>query len=164
MRDAALSECVGDPLDTFGQGPAELAEDHLALAARAKNHAGTHELERDIDTAGEHSFRACDRGNRVDVVETVLERDHRRVPGHQRRQCLRRRLGVVRLHGEEDEIDRANAGSVGARRDGDRGLAFGGPHREATSLHGLEVRATRDECDVVPGSRQESPVIAADTA
>jgi hypothetical protein len=50
-RDAALSECVGDPLDTFGQGPAQLAEDNLALAARAKNRAGTDELERDIDGA-----------------------------------------------------------------------------------------------------------------
>ncbi len=67
VRDAALSECAGDPLDTFGQGPAELAEDHLALAARAKNHAGTHELKRDIDSAGEDCFRAGNRGNRLDV-------------------------------------------------------------------------------------------------
>ena len=71
MRNATLSECAGDPLDPFGRGPAELAEDHRALAARAKNHAGTGELERDIDSAGKHGLSAGDRGDRFDVVEPV---------------------------------------------------------------------------------------------
>src|SRR4030095_6876100 len=51
MRNATLSEGSGDPLDPFGQDPAELAEDHPAFAAHAKNDAGTGELERDIDSA-----------------------------------------------------------------------------------------------------------------
>ena len=64
----------------------------------AKNHAGTGELERDIDSAGKHGLSAADRGDRFDVVEPVLERDHRRVLGHQRREGLSRRLSVVQLH------------------------------------------------------------------
>ena len=118
------SECAGDPLNPFGQGPAELAEDDPAFAAGAKDHTGTGELERDVDRAGEHGVGADDGGDRFDVVDTVLEGDHGRVPGHQRRQRLSRRLRVVRLHAEEDEIDGSEALGVGDRRDGDRGLAF----------------------------------------
>ena len=38
----------------------------------------------------------------------------------------------------------------------------GGAHREAALLHRLQVRAARDERDVVSAFREERPVISAD--
>ncbi len=54
MRDAALLKCAGNLLDPFGPGPADLAEDDLAFAPRAKDDTAAGELERDIDRAGQH--------------------------------------------------------------------------------------------------------------
>src|SRR5439155_19623215 len=71
VRNAALRECAGDPLDPFGHGPAELAEDDPALIAGAKDHTGAGELERDVDRAGEHRTGANDGADRFDVVDTV---------------------------------------------------------------------------------------------
>src|SRR3989442_15354326 len=48
VRKAALLECTGDPLDPFGHGPADLAEDYPTFAAGAKDHTGADELQRDI--------------------------------------------------------------------------------------------------------------------
>jgi hypothetical protein len=52
VRNVALLECLGDPPNAFGHGPAGLAEDDLAFAAGAKDHAGAGELQRDVDRAG----------------------------------------------------------------------------------------------------------------
>src|SRR5216684_4215707 len=164
VRNAALLECAGDPLDPLGQGPAELAEDDVAFAAGAKDQPGAGELERDVDHADEHRPGANDGADRLDVLDTVLEGDHRRVPGHQRDQRLSRGLRVVRLHAEDDEIDGSHGLRVGDRRDAHHGLALRGSHREAASLHGLQVRATRDERDVVPRFREKRAVISADPA
>src|SRR5712691_8307063 len=54
VRDAALLKCAGNLLDPFGPGPADLAEDDLAFAARTKDDTGADELERDVDRAGQH--------------------------------------------------------------------------------------------------------------
>ena len=164
VRDAACFECAGDPLHPIGQGPGGFAEDDLAFAAGANDDARTGELERDVDRAGEHRPGAGDTGDRCDVVDTVLQGHHRRVSGHQWLQRLGRRLRVVRLHAEEDEIDGPDARGVSGRCDADCGLPVRGSHGEATSLHRLEVRATRDERDVVPGFREKRPVVPADPA
>src|SRR5437899_1321105 len=60
VRNAALLECAGDALNAFGHGAAELAEDDPAFAASANDHTGSGELERDVDSAGEHCAGAYD--------------------------------------------------------------------------------------------------------
>src|SRR4029077_7734219 len=95
VRDAALLEGAGDPLNGFVRGPAEVPEDDPAFVSGAKDHTGTGELERDVDRAGKHRAGAHDGGDRLDVVDTILEGDHDRVPGHQWHQRVSRRLRVV---------------------------------------------------------------------
>ena len=73
VRNAAVLERAGDSLNALGHGAAELAEDDPAFTTGAKDHAGTGELECDVDRAGEHRAGTHDGGDRFDVVDTVLE-------------------------------------------------------------------------------------------
>src|SRR5213079_3289905 len=109
VRNAALLECAGDSLNAFGHGSAGLAEDDPALAAGAKDDTGAGELDRDVDRADEHGPGANDGGDRFDVVETVLEGGHRRVPGHQWRQRLSCGLRIVCKQEAAYEIDGSEA-------------------------------------------------------
>ena len=44
----------------------------------------------------------------VHRIDAVLQRDHHGIGTDQRRQCGRRRIDVIQLHGEEHDVDRTD--------------------------------------------------------
>ena len=122
-------------------------------------HAGA-----DEDHAAERILGARHRRHPL-VVDTVLEIDDdavraRAAPAEQAKRKVRRPLGVVRLHGQEDGaeglVDRLRLVQVQGLH-GDDVLATAAAEPQAHALHRLHVLGPLvDEGDVVSGFREQS--------
>src|SRR5438034_11752061 len=62
VRNAALLEYAGDPLNAFGHRAAQLAEDDPAFASGTNDHTGTGELERDVRSEERRVGKECRSG------------------------------------------------------------------------------------------------------
>ena len=72
--------------------------------------------------------------------------------------CSGRRLQVVGLHAEQDQIDRADGGGIARRRYHLGYFAVTIPQRQSSLLHRRQVRATRNEADFLTCPIQKMPV------
>ena len=114
---------------------------------------GDFERGRDVGRAAERARLAGDRGDLARAVDAVLQRQDDRVVAEHRRQQRQRRRVVVGLDRDEHEIDRTDLRRVllgAAARDevAERGAL----DLEAPLADGRQVRAARDEGDVVSGA------------
>jgi len=97
------------------------------------------------------------------ALDAILKREDRGRVANGGPERARRRLGVVALHGEQDEIRRAvGLGRIGHGVDGaqDARLASA-PDHEAARPQGVEVLAAGDERDRMPASGERRAVEAA---
>jgi len=156
----------GEAPGPVARGPAALAERDPGFGTGANDDSGAGEMERGVDRAREHRRGpAVERGREsLRAVEAVLDREHHGVGPDQRGDRAGAGLGVVRLDAEQQEIDRLEAPDVRHRGDGEGQLSVRSADGEAASLQRLQVRAPRDEHDLVPGLGQDRPVVAADAA
>ena len=75
-----------------------------------------------VGEADQHAIFADDRGDTRRVAPTILEAEYGGVLGDHRRGGADGCLGVIALHEIDDEIDRTDAGRVGAGRHADHRL------------------------------------------
>jgi hypothetical protein len=112
-----------------------------------------------------HDARLSDDRRRVGrAVHAVLQRQHRRFRPRERAQQRQRRRVVVRLHGEQDELARADRGRVGLGTQACDELAARRLHDESPPADGVEVRTARDDGHVVAGAGELRRVVASDRA
>ena len=124
--------------------------------ARRRNGGG------DVGCAAEHVCAADDGGDVARALDAILQRQDDGAGRGERREHRERRAVVVGLDGEEHQVLRAHVrrrvGCAGV----DRELATRRADGQPTLTNGRQVRAAREERDLVSGARQQGAVIAAD--
>ena len=152
----------------LGAGPrsaVQLAEDDARSPARVADHPGFLDDREDVGRAPDDGPGAQPASQDLLGVDAVLQRDDDGVPAHHRRDGGGRRLGVVELDGEQNNVDRTDApGIVGGLEGMDARVAERALDPEAGGAHGLQVRAAGDEGNLGAGAGQAGAEIAADTA
>ena len=96
--------------------------------------------------------------------KAVLSADNRCVGSEDRVQARREVGQAVRLDSEEHHVGRANGGKIAGDRGRTSKSLFGTHHSKAPLLHGLQVRASGEQRDVLSSPRQTGADIAADGA
>ena len=149
--------------------PGELAEDlakhDAAVISRLDDDTGRLERGGDIGAPGEGPRLAGGGGHLARAIDAVLYRQDRGALAHQRRQQRQGRGVVVGLHRDEDDVDGTDARRVliGSGADGEAAQPVASD-LQTPRADGLQMRATRNEGNVVAGARQLGSVIAADRA
>jgi hypothetical protein len=135
------------------------------MVASLNNHTRRFERRRNVGRAAEGPVFTGDRGHFADAVHAVLQSQNRGLGADERLQEGQRRRVVVRLDGDDREIDRPDRARVlfGARP-GDEITEHRALDLHARLAEGRQVRAARDEGDVVALARQPRAVVAADGA
>ncbi len=138
-------------------------EDDAPVRARLLDEAGRRERRRDVgDATDDRRFPEL-RRQLGGAIHAVLQRQNRCVGADHRRDARQRRRVVVRLDRDNHHVDRTDPARI----------FFGaGPHREVTEHraadleaalpHRRQMRAARDERDVMTGAGELRAVIAAD--
>ena len=110
-------------------------------------------------TGAEHTV------DHFDALDTVLQRDHRRVRADDGTRALEHRFRAVRLDGEQHDVGRRRSREV---LDGvhvhDRLPLGGGPDAQTRRSDRGEMRAARHERDVLTRARELRAEVAAHTA
>jgi hypothetical protein len=104
-------------------------------------------------------------GNLVGGIEPILEGQQATVCIEQPAGCVGCLVEVVRFHAKEDQVGLAECAWIAGRLavDGE-GAEIGALDAQATIAKGLEVRATRQEADLMTRAGQQSTVQPTDTA
>ena len=138
-------------------------EDDAAMRARLLDEARRGKCRRDVgDATHDRRFPEV-RRELVGAVDAVLQRQNRGVGAHHGRDARQRRRVVVRLDRDDDHVDWPDAARI---------LLGPGPHGEvaehraadleAALPNRCQMRAARDERDVMTGARELRAVVAAD--
>src|SRR4029079_8137783 len=146
--DAGLATGREQRVGPVAPRPVELAEDDALEGASPLDHTGLRDLREYERGAAEDMLGADACGDLLLVVDAVLERDHGGRWFEQWVEQGRSRLGVVRLHAEEDGVAGTDLGWIGARCHAHDEVLLGGAHAEAVLPDGGEVLAAGDETDV----------------
>ena len=88
--------------------PVEAAAADLGHCAGVADHAGACDGRDDISRPANRGVISKDRGQPLDAVDAVLQRDHTGVGADQRARLLARRLGIPQLDGEQHHVDRSD--------------------------------------------------------
>src|SRR5437016_4682886 len=115
--------------------------------------------------APHHMTGAQDFVDRVLVVDAILEGEDGRVGSDDGADALGGRLGVERLHAEEDDLGRGEATNVLDGREADDGLALDGrADAQAVALDRRQMLAPCDQRDRLAAARELRAEVAADAA
>jgi hypothetical protein len=108
---------------------------------------------------------AEDRAQAVPPVHPVLQRDHRGGRADERRDGLGGLRGIVLIDREDDEVGGANRRRVIGRGNASQvQVAIGARKPQALRPQGRQMRAARDEMNILAGGGEARAEIAADAA
>src|SRR5437667_363977 len=162
--DRGAGEAPGQRLRARRQPPVELAEDDPAGEVVGDD-AGPVDGREHPGDAAHGGTGAQDLVDRVVVVEAVLEGEDGRVGSDDGADALGGRLGVERLHAEEDDLGRGEATNILDGREADDGLALDGrADAQAVALDRPQMLAPRDQRDRLAGTRELRAEVTADAA
>src|SRR2546422_6516637 len=162
--DSGAGEGPGQRLRWRRQPPVELAEDDPAGEVVGDD-AGPVDGREHLGDATHRATGAQDLIDRVLVVDAILEGEDGRAGSDDGADALGGRLGVERLHAEEDDLGRGEATNVLDGREADDGLALdGGADAQAVALDRRQMLAPRDQRDRLTGARELRAEVTADAA
>jgi len=164
MRDARGGERVGQAARARGLAAVGLAEEDLAAAA-VQDGPGRDELDADPREPDEERRKPEPiREDRL-VLDPVLEREDDGVGSEHAPERGGHRFRVVRLDAHEHQIGGRRLGRMLDGADGLHLERVGADQDPQTvGAEGRQVRAARDEGDVVAAGREPRPEVAADGA
>ena len=143
----------------------KLAEDEARHGAGVADHARLGDHGGDVRDTADDLLSPEHAGEHARAVDPVLQRDHPRTRPEQGLERCGGGLGVVELDREDHQIDRADRGRVAARlRRPDQDVAERAAQRQPVLPERREMRAPREEGDVLPGSSEAAADVAADPA
>ena len=129
------------------------------------HYTGRGELDADAGEADEQRRQAEPAGEDSLVLDAVLEREHDDLRTNHRSERTSRRRGVVRLDAHQHQIGHGRLGGIA------HGADAAEPERLARELDGetvtperLQVRAPRNQGDVVPAPGEPGAEVATDGA
>ncbi len=164
VADAGLGEDRGQVAATRAFVAGHLAEEDRALGDVADD-AGPGELGADLGHGAHERRQIQDGSEEALVLDAVLQRQHRRVLADDRRDQPRRRFRVVGLDRHEYETDRVEVGDrVDGRDARQMKVTVDALDGDAGSSERGEIRAAREEDDVVTGAGEVGAEEAADPA
>jgi len=143
----------------------DLAEDNSPVRARLLDDAGRDHGRRNVRRPAKHGTLADDRRQLLRALDAVLDAQHCRVIGEHRRDQRKRGAVVVRLHRDDHDIDRADTRRVFlCARPNDEVTERRAADLETACANRGQMRAARDQRDIVTSVRQSCTVVATNSA
>ncbi len=143
---------------------------HFAESQRGElsdllDHAGLGDVRADACHARHDVARSHDLAHPIGTLDAVLEREDRGATSYQAPQAFGGGLGVAHLHREQDGIGLLDLARVsGNAHLREREFSQFRIEPQALGLHGLQMAAARDECDVIASRSKARAEVAADAA
>ena len=152
-------------LDPRREAATELADLDVGAGIEVTDDARRLDQTEDLGQAAQHVLGADDRGERVGCLDAVEERHDQGVGLEHRLHGARRVRHLPGLHGDDDDVDRSDRFGIAGRGDLlQMQVAERAEYLEAVLTHRLELRAARDERDLVASLGQARTVIPAEPA
>ncbi len=123
--------------------------------------AGPGHLAADIDHHGNDGV-ADDGGKTRRIVDAVLQAENGCFRLHVSGERSAGLLGVGRLHANQHQVGRGKRGCVGRGFGGQAAVEGLGVEQQAMGVDGVDMRLPADECHVMAGTEQQSPIVAPD--